>query len=535
MESPGTGESHQIVSSFRDCLIGAILVLLTTFVWSCTGEPNGPDKIRIGVVGFAHETCTFCPNSTGIAEWEHYGPPLRGDAVLNANAYIEGFVASARQFKEVEVEGIYAPRTALGGSSGSWITREAFEKYTDGIVTGLAAENGLDGVFLALHGAMAVEGVPGPEAEIVRRIRSEIGDKPIVATFDLHGNEDGEFLSVADGAFVTKRYPHYDARLQGERAARYLVRVIRGTYVPTTATRKPGVLTPSIFQATGVSPARDIMERARRWENRQVDVFVSVFFGFAYADVKDVGATVMVMTNSQQKLADRIADDMSDYIWRNRSQFAGRTLPKTREGVLRAIELAQSGKTPVVIADHSDRTGNSTHILQELIYQSARRFCIATIADKKAITKLAANHVVGDEVEISVGGYADQFSGHPVPIKGSLEFLGPYKEFPFVAVLLFGNENRIIVTPTLHQVTTPGILAALGIALHDLDIVSLKSRVHFRRGFHETGIAGSIVEIDAPGLGPADLSQVPYENIPEIYPLSGPEWSPEKNQFNEGG
>jgi len=498
-------------------------------VSSCTSEPNELDKIHIGVVGFAHETCTFCPNPTGIAEWEHYGPPLIGHAVLDANAYIEGFVTGAEQFKEVEVEGIYAPRNARGGSSGSWITREAFEKYADGIVAGLEAANRLDGVFMALHGAMAVEGIPSPEAEIARRIRAKIGDKPIVATFDLHGNEDGEFLSVADGAFVTKRYPHYDARLQGERAARYLIRVIRGTYVPTSATRKPGVLTPSIFQATGASPARDIMERARRWENRQVDAFVSVFFGFAYADVKDVGATVMVMTNDQQKLADRIADDMSEYIWKNRSQFAGRTLPKPREGVRQAIELAQSGKTPVVIADHSDRTGNSTHILQELIHQNARRFCIATIADEKAVTTLANNHEVGDKVAISIGGYADRFAGSPVPIKGTLEHLGRYEGFPFVAVLLFGNENRVIITPTLYQATTPKILAALGIELSDLDLISLKSRVHFRRGFHETGLAGAIVEIDAPGLGPADLSQVPYKNIPEIYPLSGPEWSPTRN------
>jgi hypothetical protein len=29
---------------------------------------------RVGVATFSHETCTFCPNPTGIAEWEFYGP-----------------------------------------------------------------------------------------------------------------------------------------------------------------------------------------------------------------------------------------------------------------------------------------------------------------------------------------------------------------------------------------------------------------------------------------------------------------------------
>ncbi len=511
------------------CLRALLLLATLSILSDCSSQSNTTSKIRIGVAGFAHETCTFCPQPTGIAEWEYYGPPYQGPEVLEANSYIKGFVSSALQFDRIEVKGIYAPRDARGGSSGSWITREAFEKYTKGIVEGLRVQQPLDGVFLALHGAMAVTGVPSPETEIARRVRAVVGEIPIAATFDLHGNESEEFLSVADGAFVTKRYPHYDARLQGERAARYMLRLIRGTYVPTTATRKPGVLTPSIFQATEDPPAQDIMERARRWEARETDAYVSVFFGFAYADVRDVGATVMVMTNGDQELADRIADDMSDYIWAHRQQFAARNLPKTKEGVSLAVEAARTGKVPVIIADHSDRTGNSTHILSELIGQGAGCFCVATIADEKAIKFLETNYRKGDEIEIEVGGYADQYAGDPVKIKGAVEFLGTYEPFKTVAVLLFGNENRVILTPALCQVTNPGIFQALGIQLDDLEIITLKSRVHFRRGFVETGIAGAVIEIDAPGLGPADLRTIPYQNIPEIYPLSGLDWVPRRH------
>ncbi len=107
------------------------------------------------------------------------------------------------------------------------------------------------------------------------------------------------------------------------------------------------------------------------------------------------------------------------------------------------IVAARAGKTPVVIADHADRTGNSTHILEALIQQEASNFCIATIADKKCID------------------------------------------------------------------------------LEDCDIISLKTRVHFRRGFHETGLAGAIFEVDTPGLGPADLTTLEYENVPkDLYPLN---------------
>jgi microcystin degradation protein MlrC len=226
------------------------------------------------------------------------------------------------------------------------------------------------------------------------------------------------------------------------------------------------------------------------------------------------------MTNNDQALADRIADDMSDYIWRVRKEFAGRTLPKTREGVAQAIAAAKAGKTPVVIADHADRSGGSTFILEELIRQGASNFCVATIADEKAIQEIEASAKVGDAVSVQVGGYLDKYAGDPVPIEGELEYLDGYGRFDKVAVIRFGEDNRLILTPTLHQVTTRDIFDVLGIDVEETDIVALKTRVHFRRGFHETGLAGAIFEVDAPGWGPADLTELPYENIPkDVYPV----------------
>lgn len=490
---------------------------------ACTQRPApaAPAPIRIAVATFSHETCTFCPRPTGVAEWEYYGPPMRGEEVLSEGEYIGGFVAAAREYDGVELVGIYSPRDAKGGSSGSWVTKEAFDKYTSGMAEDLKRAGHLDGVYLALHGAMAVTGVLKPEAEIARRVRGAVGQIPIFITLDLHANEDHRLSDAANAVFIIKRYPHYDTALQGERAARIMIRTIRGTYKPTMATRKPGIITPSVYQGTDMSPAMDIMERARKWEDRTRDVFVSVAFGFAYADVPDVGATVMVVTNNDQKLADQIAGDVSGYIWRIREQFAGKKLPKTKEGVALALAAARAGKKPVVIADHSDRTGNSTHILEELIRQGGKNFCITTLADEKAVNEIAAKAKVGDTVTISAGGYADQYSGNPVKITGKVDFLGRYERFEKVVVLHFGDNNRVILTPLLHEATDTSIFPPLGINLADLDIIVLKSRVHFRRGYYENGLAGAIFEVDAPGLGPADLSTIPYKNIPkDLYPLA---------------
>lgn len=73
-------------------------------------------------------------------------------------------------------------------------------------------------------------------------------------------------------------------------------------------------------------------------------------------------------------------------------------------------------------------------------------------------------------------------------IKGKVEFLGEYTG-ETIAVLHFGKNNRVILTPTLRQVTSTAIFAPLGIDFEGLDIIVLKSRVHFRSGYHETGIA----------------------------------------------
>lgn len=505
--------------------VGAALAFMLVFggVPLSAEEPTPGTvmNLRIAVAQFAHETCTFCPRPTTIEDFEFYGSPISGERVLELGPYLKGFARRCQELGGVDLVGISSPLPARGGSSGSWITREAFEKYSLGIVEGLKAAGKVDGVYLSLHGAMAVTGVPKPEAELVRRVRAQVGKTPIVVTLDLHANEDHELSDAADAVLIVKRYPHYDSAWQGERAARVLVRTIRGSYKPAMATRKPGVITPSVYQGTGVSPAMEIMERARRWENRVPDVFVSVAFGFAYADVPDVGATVMVVTNDDEKLANEIADDMSDYIWRRRHDFAGKRMPKTEKGVKLAIQAAAKGNTPVVVADHSDRTGNASHILAELIKQRAKRFCIATIADQRAMKLLERVGAQGGEpISIQVGGWADQFAGQPVTVNGVVDYIGPYRHFDSVAVIRFGENNRVIITPRLHQVTDVSIFEPLGIPLEELDIIVLKSRVHFRRGYHETGIAGAIIEVDAPGLGPADLTTIEYKNIPEdLYPI----------------
>lgn len=480
-------------------------------------SPDPQARYRVAVAMYVHETCTFCPGGdVTIEDWTRLRPILDGTEVLETLGYERGFIRQMQDFGDVELIGIRSPYSVFGGSSRSWNTRESFEHFTGMMLEDLESNGPWDGVFLYLHGALAVRDVPRPEAELAKRIRKLVGAAtPIVATFDLHGNEDTEFLKWADGSFVTKRYPHYDMDLQGERAARYMRRIIAGTYRPVTATRKPPILTPTVLQWTGQSPSMDIMERARRWEARE-DVFVSVFYGFPWSDVPDAGMTIQVMANKDQELADSIANDMANYAWRVRENFAQGGFPLPPESVARAKEALKNRDIPVVLADYSDRPGDATWILQEIVDQDLSGVYYAALRDEHALENLKSeNATVGDSFERDVGGFTGEQAGLPVKIKGTIKYLGPGGGYTFVAAIEFGDGNLLLVTPAYFQAITLDELQISDIDPDDYDVFVLKSRVHFRRGFDENGYAKTIIVVDAPGdwVGTVRLNGLDYEHF----------------------
>src|SRR5690349_23191528 len=126
--------------------------------------------IRIAVLNFAHETVTFLPNDTTRDDFIYEGSPAGGEALLSwdARSYMGGFVKVAREHDGVELVGIESPLWPKTGTGSGWITSDAFETLVGRMIEGLKAQGPFDGVYLSLHGAMAVRGVPRPEAEPAR-------------------------------------------------------------------------------------------------------------------------------------------------------------------------------------------------------------------------------------------------------------------------------------------------------------------------------------------------------------------------------
>jgi microcystin degradation protein MlrC len=400
----------------------------------------------------------------------------------------------------------------------------------------LRAIGPFDGVYMALHGAMAVRGVARPEAEIARRVRDAVGPQAkLAATFDPHGNEDAEFLRHADLAFCVKYFPHYDMHLQGQRAARMLLRAIRGTFRPATVTRKLPILTPTVLQWTGAPPWSDLIQRALTWDAREPDLFVNVFFGFPWSDVPDAGMTFQVTTNGKPELAERVARDMAAWAWRRRADLVATTaIHRMGAGVALAKQAVAAGQAPVVLADYSDRSGYATWLLREILAQGLRRTLVATIADPAAVEAvLAAGATPGAPFDRLVGGLVDPSAGEALRITGTVlgaatattpRAMGGGQRW---AMIRFGDGNVLVLSPFLVQITEPEELWSLGLKPEEFDVIALKSRVHFRRGFDDSGFAPTIllVEPEEPFLGTARLEALDYQHLDprSFYPYGAPQ------------
>jgi len=491
--------------------------------------------MRIAVASFSHETCTFCPNITTLQDWDRGGMLYGNDAIKTegeGQSYITGYKEAAAKEKDVELVGILRARGPATVGMGSWLTTEAFDVIADRICDGLKKAGKLDGVLLALHGAMAVTGVPRPEAELCRRVRKVVGRVPIMVTLDLHANEDIELAHAADGVFILKTYPHLDGHQIGIIAGECMIKTIRGEFKPTMAVRKPGVISASVYQASEYYPMKKVYDRCKWWEKNGV-YCASVAPGFAYSDVPDVGASVFVVANNNHSLAEEAAQDLSDLIWALRDDLT-RPLPKAKEGVANVVKMVSQGIKPIVIAYHDDRLGDGTHIVKELIEQGAKNF-LASVADPKVLTMLEEKHKVGDTVTVTIGGWVHPISGAPVTIAGKIEYLGPtewvetgpmgrgaHRRERLVASLNLSNNNHVIISERLRAPTSADAFKVLGINMDSLDIVEIKQRVH-HKAYWDTW---SKVDypIDPPGTTPADLSTLHYENVPwNLYPI-GEKW-----------
>src|SRR5690606_2594684 len=196
-------------------------------------------------------------------------------------------------------------------------TDEAVEYYMREIARGISehAEQ-FNGVLLFLHCACWSPSYQGPERAVIDAVRTALGpDKPIVVALDYHGNIDAETFANADAAFAYRKSPHADAGETGERASDCMLRILRKELRPVIKVAKPGVLVPSIFSATALTPLADIISDAAQVQaSSDWYLDISVMAGFSYTDAHNTGFAVLAVSDQHagetQKIVDKIAGDI---------------------------------------------------------------------------------------------------------------------------------------------------------------------------------------------------------------------------------
>lgn len=382
--------------------------------------------MRIAVAGFAHESNTFASQPTTLADFDIQS----GQDMLDANAdtyhEIAGYiVAAAEQGMEL------LPLLSAGATPAGPVTTPAYEEITGRILSGLAELGAVDGVLLALHGAMVVEGFGHGDAETVRRVRAQVGPEvPIAVTHDYHANIPPQLVEDADILIVYKTNPHIDQRERGIQAATILARTVRGEVKPRMHLAKPEVLFNIYFHNTSVAPMRPLMQQAIDLETRPGILGASVAAGYQYADVDWMGPSVVVVTDGDPNLARTESEAIAEAMWQIREQ-----LVLNVPGPTEAVELAMaSDRRPTTLLDFGDNigggsAGDSTFVLEQLLALGADGW-VVTIWDPAAAQQCGSAGI-GGQVELSVGGKTDTEHGATQSVRGTVRTLsdGIYEEF----------------------------------------------------------------------------------------------------------
>jgi len=487
--------------------------------------------MKIGIAGLEHETVSFWPGVTDLEEFERnavHGPDVitkrRG-----TNTSIGGFI----DVLEPAGVDLFPVCDAPGGATAT-VADRVYDFYVGEMkreFSKVASE--LDGILLFLHGATRTQSLQDTETHIVNEVRSVVGYKmPVMVALDLHGNLDPNILNEATAIFGYQSSPHVDAGETGRRAARAMLATLKNEIKPTTVMAKPGVVVPSVFSATTVSPARDLITRLHEWEKLPGVVDVSVFFGFSWSDVHQLGMSTVAVTNNDPKLAREIVDDLAKLAWEKRRFLTGRggSLHSVKRGVALAIEKAKTAKKPIVILDHADRTNDTTWVLQELLAQRAQNVALPLLCDPKS-ARICNEVGVGKTVEIKVGARTGWRDGGPVKVKGKVLWAGegkytgtgPMRKNQEIKLgptaIIKTNGIWLQLTTYEHSLIDEDPITQFGYETSDFDIIVSKSKTHFRAVYEK--VAEEIIIVDAPGQCPADLSEFQYKNVPPgVYPIT---------------
>ncbi len=488
--------------------------------------------MNIFFAALIQETDTFNPKLTGMDLFKQgylYQPAESASHLAGTNTEVGGFLD---YFSTITGATLHPGPCAWAVAAGK-LSDETYAILTENIIDSLAACAPVDGVLLALHGALVTESYPDGDGELLARIRTCIGpDVPLVATLDYHANVTSAMVDASDALIGFRTYPHVDFKDTGVRAARALHWLIDNPgQRPQPITRKLPIVVPVEDSETGSGVSGHIIERLRQLDTNAPVFQPSFFCSQPWVDIPNAGLALLLYSQPGEETArfEKEADTLVEYVLAHKEDYFN-PHPSIRDILASTSTLDK----PIIIVDSGDVTtaggsGESTEVLRAVLETSYPGHVSVNIVCPEAVNAAVA---AGENaaVRLTIG------SGKPGQFNAATQVDGVVMKILSTAVTLSGPSiggvsvdagTRVYVRAgNLHLIllehTTflfdPALLREIGIQPEAMDIIVQKSHKLFRAGYKD--IAKTIILADTPGYTDSNLKRLPFTSVTRpLYPL----------------
>lgn len=355
-------------------------------------------SFRVAFGGMHTECSTASAVRMGLEDFR----VLRGTALLRADPF------DALPEPDVALVPLLHARAVPGGP----VRRPAYEALKREFLAGLEAALPLDGLYLAMHGAVAVKGMDDAEGDWIAAARSLVGPGCVVAaSYDLHGNVSQRVVDQLDVFAAYRTAPHIDTRDTTVRAWTMLLGALRTGRRPGVAWAPIPVLLPGEKTSTVDEPAKNLYAALASFDRRPGVLDANLMVGYVWADEPRATAAAVV-TGTDPAAARLAAEQIAASYWDARHAFRFGPLTGPLEAVLDVA--GQSATGPVILADSGDNptgggVGDRADVLGALLARGWQGALLAGIADRPAVEACFAAGQ-GASQRLTIGGSLDPSS-----------------------------------------------------------------------------------------------------------------------------
>jgi microcystin degradation protein MlrC len=327
-----------------------------------------------------------------------------------------------------------------------------------------------------------------------------------------------------------KTSPHTDQFDTGQQAANAMLMLLRKEITVQMTMKKVPMLLETVNGLSIRGPYAELLDMAKEMEKQAGILAASVFFGYAWQDIEEVGPSVVIASDDLHvSSALKCANKIAEAFWKRRKAFMVRLVP-VREAIEKALRI--EGK-PIVLADRGDSVstgapGDGTAVLKELLEMRVKNSVVDLIVDPESV-----DHAIlagtGNKVTLQLGGKINKMDNRPVKASGIVTKItegrfvnkGPFAtgvEFSMGRTVIFTIEGLDVIIAEQRTYTSDlEYFRSLGIEPLDKKILALKWGPIYAT---YPGLAKDIIIMNTPGWTSSNFSSFVYKKVPRpIFPL----------------